>query len=155
MRWWWKSRSESLPELAALLEHPNQDRQRKAAERLAAVGHPLAVRWLLTHITRRESAQWGVQLLEQVLNGFTEALEADCLQEIAAMANPLQRIPQEEVTRHGKPLRGTWQAYRAIDCSGLRQRAQAECKRRAARTSWSRLVLDQPEQRIMSQQSAG
>lgn len=155
MGWWWKSRTETLPELAAWLEHPNEIRQRKAAERLAAIGHPLAVRWILANITKRELAQWGVRLLEQVLDGFTPALDADCLREIASMANPLQRIPQEEVTRHGKPLKGNWQTYRAIDCSALRQRAQAECKRRAAATSWSRLVIERPAQPVMSQQRAG
>jgi hypothetical protein len=70
------------------------------------------------------------------------------------MAEPLQKIPPEQVTRHGKPLRGTWETYRAIDCSKLRQKAQAELKQRAAAAPWSRLAGDQPDRRTVPQQSA-
>ena len=164
MRWWWQSRSDSsqentapqrrIAEWAESLEHPSEDRQRKAAERLAVIGHPLAVRWSLNYITKRECAEWGVRLLEKILDGFTTELDAECLREVAAMADPLQKIPPDQVTRHGKPLRGTWETYRAIDCSLLRHKAQAELRQRAAGSAWTRLVNDQPDRRAVPQQSA-
>ena len=135
--WWRKSHLESsasqqaIDELAASLEHRREDRQREAAQQLAAIGHPLAVRWSLKYLTKNESAEWGVRLLEQIVNDFTQTLEADCLREIATLANPLQRIPTPPTARGERRIPSTWAAYRTIDCSELRRIAEQELKRRA------------------------
>jgi hypothetical protein len=79
MIWWWKSqldspdgatRNRAIAKLVTSLDHPSEDRRRKAIQLLAGIGHQEVVRWSLKQLTNRESAGFGVGLLTQVVTDF-------------------------------------------------------------------------------------
>lgn len=146
MIWWRKlqlnspdgaTRQRAIDELTSLLEHRNYERQQKAATLLAAIGHPSAVRWALGCVTNRDAAESSVRLLEQIVSDFSHAVEAESLQSIAALDDPLQRIETPPMTMGGRQHPGNWENYRAVNCSTLREKAEVELFRRAeAEAQW-------------------
>jgi hypothetical protein len=148
MLWWWKlqlespegaTRQQAIDELAGSLDHRSHDRQRNAAKLLATIGHPLAVRWSLKHMAQRECAEWCVRLLEGIVDNFTHDVESATLRDIAALSDPLQKVAAGQATPGEKRIPSTWETYRAIDCSKLRGKAEAELKRRAeAEAQWQK-----------------
>jgi hypothetical protein len=157
MLWWWKlqlespdgaTRQQAIDELAASLEHRSEDRQRNAANLLATIGHPLAVSWSLKYLAQRERAEWSVRLLEQIVTNFSHSVETGTLQSIAALMDPLQKNPAPIATPGGRPLRAGWEYYRVVDCSKLRQKADAELQRRAhAESKWRKADAELKQQR--------
>jgi hypothetical protein len=157
MLWWWKSQLESpdgatrqraIEELAATLEHRSEDRQRNAAKLLATIGHPLAVSWSLKFIDDRERAEWSVRLLEQVLTNFPHAVENASLQTMTKLIDPLQKKPAPAATPGGRQLPSSWECYCVVDCSNLRQKAEAELRRREkAEKEWRRADEEIKQQR--------
>jgi hypothetical protein len=157
MLWWWKSQLESpdgatrqraIEELAASLGHRSEDRQQNAAKLLATIGHPLAVTWSLNHIDQRDRAEWSVRLLEQVVTGFPHAVEAASLQAMTKVIDPLQKKPAPTATPGGRPLPNNWECYCVVDCSNLRQKAEAELQRRAqAEAEWRKADEEVKQQR--------
>jgi hypothetical protein len=146
MLWWRKlqlnspdgaTRQRAIDELIALLQHRSEEHQRKAATLLAAIGHPSALRWGLRCVTNRDSAESSVHLLEQIVSDFCHAIESESLQNIAALDDPLQRIETPPTTMGGRQHPASWENYRAVDCSALREKAEAELLRRAeAEAQW-------------------
>jgi hypothetical protein len=157
MLWWWKSQLESpdgdtrqraIEELAASLEHRSEDRQQNAAKLLATIGHPLAVTWSLKHINHRDRAESSVRLLEQVVTDFPHAVEAESLQSMITVIDPLQRKPAPAATPGGRQLPKSWECYCVVNCSNLRQKAEAELLRRAqAEAEWRKADEDVKQQR--------
>ncbi len=140
MFWWLKLRLNSpdgvvhqrvIKKLCALLEHRSEDQQHKAAALLATIGHPSAVRCALQYVTNHGSAELGVRLLEQIITDFPHAVEADSLEHLAALDDPLQKIATPPVTMGGRQHPANWENYRAVNCSVLREKAAAELQRRA------------------------
>jgi len=160
MFWWLKLRLNSpdgavhqrvIKKLCALLEHRSEDQQHKAAALLATIGHPSAVRSALQYVTNRDSAELGVRLLEQVITDFPNAVEADSLEHLAALDDPLQRIATPPVTMGGRQHPANWENYRAVDCSALREKAEAELHRRAeAEAQWRVADAEEKEKRQAS-----
>ena len=146
MLWWRKlqlnspdgaTRQRAIDELILLLDQRSRDDQRKAATLLAAIGHPSAVRWALGGVTNRDSAESSVRLLEQIVRDFSHAVEAESLHCIAALDDPLQRIEAPPMTIGGRQHPASWENYRAVNCSALREKAEAELHRRAeAEARW-------------------
>jgi len=157
MLWWWKSQLESpegttrqraIEELAASLEHRSVDRQRNAAKLLATIGHPLAVAWSLKYLDKRDQAEWSVRLLEQVVTDFPHAVETESLQALTKVVDPLQRKPAPAATPGGRALPSGWECYCVVDCSNLRQKAQAELERRTqAEAEWRKADEELKQQR--------
>jgi hypothetical protein len=155
MLWWRKlqlnspdgaTRQRAIDDLILLLEHRSEDRQRKAAALLATIGHPSAVRWALRCVTNRDSAESSVRLLEQIVNDFSHAVASESLQNIAALDDPLQRMETPPTTMGGRQHPTNWENYRAVNCSALREKAEAELLRRAeAETQW--LEADEKQKR--------
>jgi len=148
MLWWWKlqldspdgaTRQQAIDELAGSLEHRSYDRQRNAANLLATIGHPLAVRWSLKYVGHKECAELCARLLEGMVDQFTHVVETESLREIAALSDPLQKITAPQLSPGEKRIPSTWETLRAIDCSNLRQKAEAELKRRdEAEAQWQK-----------------
>jgi len=146
MFWWRKlqlnspdgaTRQRAIDELTSTLEHRSEDHQRKAAAMLAAIGHPSAVRWALGSVTNRDSAESSVRLLEQIVSDFSHAVETEGLHSITALEDPLQKIAAPPMTMGGRQHPASWENYRAVNCSALRQKAEAELQRRAeAEAQW-------------------
>lgn len=146
MFWWLKLRLNSpdgvvhqrvIKKLCTLLEHQSEDQQHKAAALLATIGHPSAVRSALQYVTDRNSAELGVRLLEQIITDFPNAVEADSLERLAALDDPLQKIATPPVTTGGRQHPANWENYRALNCSALREKAAAELQRRSeAEAQW-------------------
>ena len=157
MLWWWKSQLESpdgetrqraIEELAASLEHRSEDRQQGAAKLLATIGHPLAVTWSLKHIDKRDRAEWSVRMLEQVLTQFPHAVEAASLLSLTKVIDPLQKKPAPAATPGGRQLPNSWECYCVVDCSSLRQKADAELRRRTqTEAEWRKADEDVKQQR--------
>jgi hypothetical protein len=157
MLWWWKSQLESpdgvtrqraIEELAASLEHRSEDRQRNAAKLLATIGHPLAVTWSLKHVANRDRAESSVRLLEQIVINFPHAVENDSLEAITKVIDPLQKKPAFSATPGGRALPDSWECYCVVDCSQLRQKAEAELERRAkAEAEWRKADEEVKQQR--------
>jgi hypothetical protein len=157
MLWWWKSQLESpdgatrqraIEELAASLEHRSEDRQRNAAKLLATIGHPLAVAWSLKFIDKRDRSEWSVRLLEQVVTDFPHAVEAESLQAMTKVIDPLQKKPAPAATPGGRQLPASWECYCVVDCTQLRQKAEAELQRRAkAEAEWRKADEEVKQQR--------
>jgi hypothetical protein len=144
---WWKrlqlnspdgvTRQLAIDELTLSLEHRSADHQRKAAGMLAAIGHPSAVRWALQSVNNREAAEATVRLLEQIVSDYSHSVVTESLRMIAELADPLQRIAAPPTIMGRKQYPANWENYRAVNCSALRQKAQAELKRRAeAEAQW-------------------
>jgi hypothetical protein len=140
MLWWRKlqlnspdgaTRQRAIDALIALLEHRSEEHQRKAATLLASIGHPSAVGWALRCVTNRDSSESIVRLLDQIVSDFSHAVESERLQSIAALDDPLQRIETPPATMGGRQHPGNWENYRAVNCSALREKAEAELRRRA------------------------
>ena len=156
MFWWWKlqfnspdgaTRKRAIDELIALLEDGSQDRQRKAAELLATIAHPLAVQWALQSVTKRDCAEWSASLLEQIMTELPHVVEAESLLCIAELGDPLQAISAPAVSMGGRQLPSSWQNYRSVNCSALREKAQAELQRRAeAEARWQAADEEQKRQ---------
>jgi hypothetical protein len=146
MFWWRKlqlnspdgaTRQRAIDELTSSLEHRSEEHRRKAAAMLAAIGHPSAVQWVLRSVTNREVAESSVRLLEQIVSDFSHAVEVESLRSIAELADPLQRIAAPPTTMSGGQHPANWENYRAVNCSALREKAQAELQRRAeAEAQW-------------------
>lgn len=146
MLWWRKlqlnspdgaTRQRAIDELTSLLEHRSDEQQRKAATLLAGLGHPSAVRWALRCVTKRDSAEFGVCLLEQIVSDFSHGVEAESLESIATLDDPLQRIESPPMAMGGRQHPGNWENYRAVNCATLREKAEAELLRRAeAEAKW-------------------
>lgn len=146
MLWWRKlqlnspdgaTRQRAIDELIALLQHRSEEHQRRAATLLASIGHPSAVRWALGGVTNRNSAESSVRLLEQIVSDFSHGVETEILQSMAALDDPLQRIETPPMTMGGRQHPAGWENYRAVDCSALREKAEAELLRRAeAEAQW-------------------
>ena len=146
MLWWRKlqlnspdgaTRQRAIDELTSSLEHRSHDHQQKAAALLANIGHPSAVRWALGSVTNRDSAESSVRMLERIVSDFSHAVETESLQSMAALVDPLQRIAAPPTTMGGRQHPTNWENYCAINCSALRERAEAELRRRAdAETQW-------------------
>jgi hypothetical protein len=146
MFWWLKLRLNSpdgvvhqrvVNKLCALLEHHSEDQQHKAAVLLATIGHPSAVRCALQYVTNRDCAELGVRLLEQIITDFPNAVEADSLERLAALDDPLQKIATPPLTWGGRQYPANWENYRAVNCSALREKAAVELQRRAeAEAQW-------------------
>lgn len=157
MLWWWKSQLESpdgvtrqraIEELAASLEHRSEDRQQNAAKLLATIGHPLAVTWSLKHIDKRDRAESSVRMLEQVVTEFPHAVEAESLQAMTKVIDPLQKKPAPAVTPGGRQLPDSWECYCVVNCSNLRQKAEAELQRRSqAEAEWRKADEEVKQQR--------
>lgn len=114
---------------------------------LAALGHPAAVRWALRSVTNRDSAESSVHLLEQVVGDFSHGLETESLESMATLDDPLQRIDAAPTTMGGRQHPANWENYRAINCSALREKAQAELLRRAeAEAKWHAADEEQKRQ---------
>jgi hypothetical protein len=156
MLWWRKlqlnspdgaTRQRAIDELTLSLEHRSDEHQRKAAALLANIGHPSAVRWALNSVTNRDSAESSVRLLEQIVSEFSHAVEAESLRSIAELDDPLQRITAPPTTMGGRQHPANWDNYRAVNCSTLREKAEAELLRRAeAEVQWRRADEKQKEQ---------
>ena len=148
MLWWKKlqlnspdgaTRQRAIDELTLSLEHSSANHQRKAAAMLAAIGHPSAARWALRSAANRDAAESSVHLLDQIVSDFSHAMEADSLLSIAELDDPLQRITAPPATMGGRMHPASWENYRAVNCSALREKAQAELQRRAeAEAQWRR-----------------
>jgi hypothetical protein len=146
MLWWWKSQLESpdgetrqraIEELTASLEHRSEERQQNAAKLLATIGHPLAVSWSLKQIDKRDRAEWSIRMLEQVVTEFPHAVQGESLQSMTKVIDPLQKKPAPAATPGGRQLPKNWECYCVVDCSNLRQKAEAELQRRAnAEAEW-------------------
>jgi hypothetical protein len=156
MLWWRKlqlnspdgaTRQRAIDELTLLLEHRSADHQCKAAALLGTIGHPSAVRWALRGVTNRDSAESSVHLLEQIVSDFSHGVESESLQSIAALDDPLQRIQTPPVSMGGRQHPGNWENYRAVNCSPLREKAEAELLRRAeAEAQWREADEEQKRQ---------
>jgi hypothetical protein len=148
MLWWWKlqlespegaTRQQAIEELAGYLEHRSFDRQRNAANLLASIGHPLAVRWSLQYVVHRECSESCARLLERMVDTFAHVVETESLKAIAALSDPLQKVNSPRPTPGQKRIPAAWETLRAIDCSSLRRKAAAELKRRAdAESKWQK-----------------
>ena len=146
MLWWKKlqlnspdgaTRQRAIDELTSLLEHGRADHQRKAAAILAAIGHPSAVRWALESVTDPAAAESNVHLLEQIVCDYSHSVITQSLRVIAELPDPLQRIAAPPITVGGRQRPANWENYRAVNCSALREKAQAELQRRAnAEAQW-------------------
>lgn len=146
MLWWKKlqlnspdgaTRQRAIDGLTLSLEHGSEGHQRKAALMLAAIGHPSAVGWALQSVANRDAAESNVRLLDQIVSNFSHSLTTQSLYDIAELADPLQRIPAPPATMDGRQHPANWQNYRAVNCSALREKAQAELQRRAeAEAQW-------------------
>jgi hypothetical protein len=146
MLWWKKlqlnspdgaTRQRAIDELTLSLEHHSADHQRKAAGMLAAIGHPSAVRWALESVTHRETAESSARLLEQIVSDYSHSVVTESLRMIAELPDPLQRIAAPPKTIGGRQHPASWDHYRAVNCSALREKAQAELQRRAyAEAQW-------------------
>jgi hypothetical protein len=147
MLWWRKlqlnspdgaTRQRAIDELTILLEHRSLAHQYRAAALLATIGHPSAVQWALRSVTNRDSAESSVRLLEGIAGDFSHAIKTESLESIATLDDPLQRIETPPTTMGGRQHPGNWENYRAVNCSALRQKAEAELRRRAeAEAQWS------------------
>ena len=156
MLWWRKlqlnspdgaTRQRAIDELTSSLEHPSADRQQKAAGLLANIGHPSAVRWALGCVTNRDSAESTVRMLEQIVNDFSHTIETESLQSMAVLDDPLQKIAAPPATMGGRQHPGNWENYRAVNCSALREKAEAELLRRyEAEVQWRRADEEQKHQ---------
>ena len=148
MLWWKKlqlnspdgaTRQRAIDELTLSLEHSSANHQRKAAAMLAAIGHPSAVRWALESVTHRENAESSARLLEQIVSDYSHSVVTESLRIIAELPDPLQRIAAPPATMNGRMHPASWENYRAVNCSALREKAQAELQRRAeAEAQWRR-----------------
>jgi len=146
MFWWLKSqlnspdgvrRQKAIKKLCALLEHGSEVQQHKAATLLATIGHPSGVRYALQHVANRDCAEFAVRLLEQIISGFANAVETDSLERLATLDDPLQKIATPPMTMGGRQLPANWENYRAMNCSALREKAEAELQRRVeAEAAW-------------------
>ena len=155
MLWWWKlqfnspdgaTRQRAIDKFTSLLEHGDEDRQQKAAAVLATLGHPLAVRWALAGVTNRDCAESRVRILEQIIADFPHAMQLEILERIAELDDPLQKISTPPVSVGGKYQLANWENYRAVNCSGLREKADAELLRRwEAEVQW--LAADEERKR--------
>jgi len=131
------TRQRAIDELTLSLEHRSADHQRKAAGMLAAIGHPSAVRWALESVTHHEAAESSARLLEQIVSDYSHSVVTESLRMIAELPDPLQRIAAPPTSLGGRQHPDSWENYRAVNCSALRQKAQAELKRRAeAEAQW-------------------
>jgi len=157
MIWWWKSqldspdgatRNRAIAKLVDTLDHPSEDRRRKAIKLLAGIGHQEVVRWSLKQITNRESAGFGVGLLTQVVTDFPHAIDSEHLQAVAEIADPMEKLSAPPLNWAGKPLPAGWENLRTVDCSELREKATAELQRRdAAETKWRRADEERKQER--------
>jgi hypothetical protein len=148
MLWWKKlqlnspdgaTRQRAIEELTLSLEHGSADHQQKAAAMLAAIGHPSAVRWALQSVTHREVAESSARLLEQIVSDYSHSVVTESLRMIAELPDPLQKIVAPPATMGGRLHPASWENYRAVNCSALREKAQAELQRRAqAEAQWRR-----------------
>ena len=146
MLWWKKlqlnspdgaTRQRAIDELTLSLEHRSTDHQRRAAGMLAAIGHPSAVRWALESVTHSETAESGAHLLKQIVNDYSHSVVTESLRIIAELPDPLQRIAAPPTTVGGRQHPANWENYRAVNCSVLREKAQAELQRRTdAEAKW-------------------
>jgi hypothetical protein len=118
--------------ISALVDALNGSDSTDAAAKLATIGHPGVVRWLLEKVRHRASAEWSVQLLERIVTDFSSSLETESLRALADLADPLQTIADPPRNWAGKPLPSYWENYRSIDCSALRNITAAELQRREA-----------------------
>ena len=156
MLWWRKlqlnspdgaARQRAIDELTLSLEHASEDKQRKAAGLLANIGHPSAVRWALGCVTNRDAAESSVRMLEQIVSDFSHAIEAESLNSMAALDDPLQRVAARPMTMGGRQHPGNWESFRAVNCSALREMAEAELLRRyEAEVQWRRADEEQKRQ---------
>ena len=157
MIWWWKSqldspdgatRNRAIAKLVNSLDHPSEDRRRKAIRLLAGIGHQEVVRWSLKQVTNRESAGFGVGLLTQIVTDFPHAIESESLQSIAELADPMEKLSTPPLNWSGKPLPAGWENLRTVDCSELRHKATAELQRReAAEAKWRKADDELKQQR--------
>jgi hypothetical protein len=146
MLWWWKlqfnspdgaTRQRAIDKFTSLLESGDEQHQQKAATVLATIGHPRAVRWALEGVTNRDCAESRVRILEQIIAGFPHAIQLESLERIAALDDPLQRISTPPVSFGGRHQLANWENYRAVNCSMLREKAEAELQRRwEAEAQW-------------------
>jgi hypothetical protein len=146
MLWWWKlqfnspdgaTRQRAIEKFTCLLADSSEARQQKAAELLATIGHPLAVRWALEGLTDRDCAESRVRMLEQMVTEFSREIETGILERIAELDDPLQKISTPPASIGGRHQLANWENYRAINCSTLRQKAEAELVRRwEAEAQW-------------------
>jgi hypothetical protein len=66
---------------------------------------------------------------------------------IAELPDPLQRIVTQPTTMGGRQHLASWENCRAVNCSALREKAQAELQRRAeAEAQWRRTEEEQKRQ---------
>ena len=142
------TRNRAIAKLVATLDHPSEDRRRKAIKLLAGIGHQEVVRWSLKQLTNRESAGFGVGLLTQVVTEFPHALETESLQTISEVHDPMEKLSSPPLNWSGKPLPAGWENLRTVDCSELRQKATAELQRReAAEAKWRRADEERKQER--------
>ena len=140
--WWWTSsqmqsrrlavRQRAIHRLLEVLESKQPEEQRRAAKLLAAIGHPLAVRWLMRNSTNREWGEWTVAQLGRVLNLFPGSVETQDLRTLADFGPVLQRTDPKTQTNRPTEFRvpKTWLTYRTIDCSEVQRLAKEELRRR-------------------------
>ena len=118
--------------ISALVDALNGSDSTNAATKLATIGHPGVVRWLLDKVRDRRCSEWSAQLLERIVTDFSYSLETESLRAMADLADPLQTIADPPRNWAGEPLPSYWENYRSIDCSALRRIAATELQRRAA-----------------------
>ena len=157
MIWWWKSqldspdgaiRNRAIAKLVDTLDHPSEDRRRKAIQLLAGIGHQAVVTWSLKQVTNRESAGFGVGLLTQVVTDFPHAVEIESLQVIAELHDPMEKLSAPPLNWAGKPMPAGWENLRTVDCSELRNKATAELLRReAAEAKWRKADEERKQER--------
>jgi hypothetical protein len=157
MIWWWKSqldspdgvtRNRAIAKLVDTLDHPSEDRRRKAIKLLAGIGHQEVVRWSLTQVSNRESAGFGVCLLQEIVTDFPHAIEREHLQTVAELEDPMEKLSTPPLSWAGKPMPAGWENLRTVDCSELRQKATAELQRReAAEAKWRKADEERKQQR--------
>lgn len=146
MLWWWKlqfnspdgaTRQRAIDKFTSLLERGDEDRQQKAAAVLATIGHPVAVQWALAGVTSRDCAESRVRILEQIIADFPQDMQLESLERIAALDDPLQKISAPPASFGGRHQLANWENYRAVNCSMLREKAEAELHRRwEAEAQW-------------------
>src|SRR6185295_16797300 len=78
--------------VAALVDALNGSDSIDAANKLATIGHPGVVRWLLEKVRDRACAEWSVQLLERIVTDFSCSLETESLRALADLHDPLQTL---------------------------------------------------------------
>jgi len=156
MLWWSKlqfnspdgaTRQRAIDKFMSLLESGDQEHQEKAAAVLATIGHPSAVRWALEGVTNRDCAESRVRILEQVIADFPHAMHLESLERIAALDDPLQKISAPPVSIGGRHRLANWENYRAVNCSMLREKAEAELQRRwEAEAQWAKADEERKKQ---------